>query len=178
LIFNLYAKFVEQNKKHGAQSHCVQYPLFCKILQQSENDYPRIKEALHKAGDKPTMSKAFQELGLKLVGDVTLIEALLFLFSEKLSSLVGSPTSPADAALRQAKIDLEIVLKEDADLFAKKAGIESDIQKAQDEHKPKDAIQKKQELAQIDKTINDTKVQRDKRLKAAKKKKLLIVKMH
>jgi len=169
LVFNLLAKFDEQNQKHGAKENCVQYPLFCKLLQQSE-DNQRVKDALHKSGDKPSMSKAFQELGFKLGGDVTLIEALLFLFGEKVEALVGSPTSPADAALRQAKADLETELKVEKDLLDQKAALDVEIAQLQNENKPIKVAPKRQELAKLEETINKGKVDRSRRQKAAQKK--------
>lgn len=169
LVFNLFLKFSEQNEKHGAKENSVQYPLFCKILQQLEND-ERVKEALHKSGDKSSMSKVFQELGLKLGGEVTFIESLLFLFNEKVSSLVGSPTSPADAALRQAKIDLTAEMKIESDLLANKTLLETEIAQLQTENKPLKVAPKRQEFSKLEDTINKGKVDRSRRQKAAQKK--------
>jgi len=162
-IFNLFAKFDEQNQKHGAKENCIQYPLFLKILQASKDD--RVKDA---PVDKPSMSKAFQEVGLKLGGDITLIEALLFLYKENLSSLVGSPTSPADAALRQAKANLEAELKAEEAILQQKKTLESDINSGN--LKPMEVARKRGDLAKVDETINSTKVDRAKRIKAAQKK--------
>jgi len=162
-IFNLFAKFDEQNKKHGAKENCVQYPLFLKILQQSEDNV--CKEA---KVDKPSMSKAFQESGMKLVGDVTLIEALLFLYKETVNGLVGSPTSPADAALRQAKAQLEAEQKAERDLLVQKEQLESEI--ASPNTKPMEVARKRADLKKLDDIINSGKVDRSKRIKAAQKK--------
>jgi len=162
-IFTLFAAFYEQNQKHGAKENCLQYPSFLKILQASQDE--RVKEA---KVDKPSLSKAFQELGLKLGGDVTLIEALLFLFKENVKALVGSPTSPADAALRAAKANLEAEQKAERDLLVQKENLETEINSGN--FKPLEVAKKRAELAKLDETINAGKVDRSKRIKAAQKK--------
>ncbi len=66
-----------------------------------------------------------------------MIEALLFLYDQSVESLVGAPTSPCDAALRaKKKAKADLVGAQEA-LIAEVADLETQLQKAQDEHKPR-----------------------------------------
>jgi len=168
-IWTILVKFLEQQEKYGAKGSNIAYPQFCKLLQQLEDSIKRVKDTLAKSGDRSTMGKVFATLGFKLRGDVTLIETLLYLFDEKVETLVCAPQSPGDARLREAKKNLAAVEKESQDLLDQKAKIENDIQQLQKDNAPMKAIKAKQDLAAIDDKINKSKVERQKKLNNAKK---------
>jgi hypothetical protein len=168
-IFTLFLKFLEQHDKHGAKKNSVAYPQFCKLLQQLEGSNARVKDALGKSGDRSTMGKVFESLGFKLRGDVTLIECLLYLYGEKVEETCIAPQSAGDSRLREAKKNLASVEKETQDLLDQKTQCEKNIEQLQKDNQPMKAIKAKQDLASIDDKINKTKVDRQKKLKAAQK---------
>lgn len=165
----LLLKFNEQNVKFGAKENQVAYPQFCKLLQQLEDKNPHIQKALKESGDRSTMSKKFQDLGFKLRGDVTLVEALLFLFSISVTEVTTKPSSPCEANLRKAKADLAALEAAQQVLLDKKAALEKEIKEYQDTNKPMKVMQVQQELKKADDQINATKVEYPKKNKAAVK---------
>jgi len=168
-IWTIFLKFLEQQEKFGAKGNNIAYPQFCKLLQQLEDSIKRVKDTLAKSGDRSTMGKVFAGLGFKLRGDVTLIEALLYLYNEKVETVVCAPQSPGDARLREAKKSLAATEKETQDLLDQKAKIESDIAQLQKDNSPMKAIKAKQDLAAIGDKINKSKVDRQKKQNNAKK---------
>jgi chromosome segregation ATPase len=168
-IKQLLLKFDEQQKKFSAKPHSLAYPNFCKVLQQLEESQKRISDCLKEAGDRVTMGKRFQALGFKLSGEVTCIEALLFLFNKTTLELTTSPPTPMDAALRERKKELAAIEKSMQDKIDAKAKCEADIKAAQDGHSPMQAMKLQQELVKCQKAIDDAKIQHDRDVKKGKK---------
>jgi hypothetical protein len=159
----------EQHKKFGAKAHQVSYPQFCKILQDLEGGDDRVAAVLKEHGDRSSMSKRFQELGFKLRGDTTLIEALLFIFGEPVAVLTSSPPTPCDAALRERKAELAALEKKMQDLVDEKEAAIAAETKAQDDHKPMDATKARAAKDAADKKIRDIEITHRKEVKAATK---------
>jgi len=168
-IVHLLCKFNEQAVKFGAKENQLAYPQFCKVLQQLEDKNPHVQKALKEAGDRSTMAKRFQELGFKLRGDVTLLEAYLFLFNASVSDVTTKPSTPCEATLRKAKADLATLEGQQQELLDTKAKLEKEIKEYQDTSKPMKVMQTQQELKKVDDKIQGGKVDYQKKLKAATK---------
>jgi len=168
-IASLLAKFNEQTVKFAAKENQLAYPQFCKVLQQMEDKNPHVQKALKEAGDRSTMGKRFQELGFKLRGDVTLLESCLFLFSVSVSDVTTKPASPCEATLRRVTAELATLESDQKALLDKKANYEREMKEHQDNNKPMKVMQVQQELKKVDDQIQNTKVEYQKKLKAANK---------
>jgi len=168
-VVHLLSKFNEQNVKFGAKENQLAYPQFCKVLQQLEDKNPHVQKALKESGDRSTMGKRFQDLGFKLRGDVTLLEAYLFLFNVSVTEVTTKPSTPCEAIVRRVKAELATLEADQKALLDKKASLEKDVKEYQDSSKPMKVMQTQQELKKVDDQIQGAKVEYQKKLKAANK---------
>eukprot|EP00483_Globobulimina_turgida_P002551 UN02555 len=109
-IVAIYVQYLDREQRLNGQN--LGFGPFNLVLENlSKDNVQSVVEASSKYGDRPSMSKRFGELGLKLNNSkVTLLEALLFIYGQEKAIFVASPPTPAEANLRNAQNEQRNVL--------------------------------------------------------------------
>lgn len=166
-IFDAFLKGANNAEQKGSISSIA----FMKVLNDLEDSIEQCKKDVFPQ-DGPGISKKFNAAGIKKKGEIPLIGALLAIFNQNIFDMESAPGTPALGNLRKQEANLASVKNEEEKLVAKKAAIEAEIEKMNQENaKPIKVMKKREELKKVENELDNgaRKVAHTKNVKAAEK---------
>ena len=148
-VFAILALFTEQ----GEDKKGISGIAFMKVLQDLENKHKVIADF---PNDGPSISKKFENSGIKKKGEIPILGALLAIFEVTLIDTANAPATPCNAQLRNAQKTLEDTKNVEGSLLKQKAAIEKEIEEMNAAHASALKVMKKREaLQKVTKQLDD-----------------------